>query len=57
MQKSLEYTTEAVAKMLKAFDSRPVKDSWRKHRKIEKQKYYQYDNLAIKESCSLAYQI
>ena len=36
-----EYTPEAVAKMLKAFDGHPVKDSWRKHRKIEELEYYQ----------------
>ena len=35
------YTPEAVAKMLKAFDSHPVKGSWRKHRKIEELEYYQ----------------
>ena len=29
------YTVEAVAKMLKAFDSHPVKGSRRKHKKIE----------------------
>ena len=29
------YTPEAAAKIEKAFDSRPVKNSWRKHKKIE----------------------
>ena len=29
------YTSEAVAKIAKAFDSRPVKNSWRKHKKTE----------------------
>ena len=29
------YTQQAVAKMLKTFNSHPVKSSWRKHRKIE----------------------
>ena len=29
------YNPEAVAEMLKVFDSHPVKGSWRKHRKIE----------------------
>ena len=27
------YTPEAVVKILKAFDSHPVKDSWRKQKK------------------------
>ena len=35
------YTLEGVAKMLKAVDSRPVKGSWRKHRKMEELEYYQ----------------
>ena len=29
------YTRKAVVKMLKAFDSHPVKSNWRKHRKME----------------------
>ena len=35
------YTPEAVAKIAKAFDSRPGKNSWRKHKKIEELECYQ----------------
>ena len=39
--KTSGYTPEAVAKILKAFDSHPVKSNWRKQRKIEELEYYQ----------------
>ena len=44
------YTPEAVAKMLKAFDSHPVTGSWRKHRKIKESEYYQCDIAWLSKS-------
>ena len=44
------YTPEAVAKILKAFDSHPVKGSWRKHRKIEELEYYQCEITWLSKS-------
>ena len=40
LAKTSGYTSETIAKMLKAFDSHPVKGNWRKHRKIEELEYY-----------------
>ena len=44
------YTPEAVAKMLKAFDSHPMKGNWRKHRKIEGLEYYQCEITWLSKS-------
>ena len=41
---------KSFAKMLKAFDSHPVKGSWRKHRKIEELEYYQCDIAWLSKS-------
>ena len=48
--KTSGYTLEAVAKMLKAFDSYPVKGNWRKHRKIEELEYYQCEITWLSKS-------
>ena len=41
---------EAVAKMLKAFDSHSVKDNWKKHRKIDELEYYQCEITWLSKS-------
>ena len=44
------YTPEAIAKMLKTFSTHPVKDSWRKHRKIDELEYYQCEITWLSKS-------
>ena len=44
------YTPEAVAKIAKAFDSCPVKNSWRKHKKIEELECYQCEITRLSKS-------
>ena len=44
------YTLEAVAKILKAFDSHPAKCSWGKHRTIEELDYYQCEITWVSKS-------
>ena len=50
MQKISGYNPEPVAKMLKTFDSHPVKGNWRKHRKIEELEPYQYEITWLSKS-------
>ena len=44
------YTSEAVAKIAKAFDSRPVKNSWRKNKKNEELDCYQCEITRLSKS-------
>ena len=51
--KNSGYTLEVVAKMLKAFDSNPVKGNWREHRKIEELEYYKWEITWLSKSHAL----
>ena len=50
LAKTSGYTSETIAKMLKAFDSHPVKGNWRKHRKIEELEYYRREITWLSKS-------
>ena len=50
MQKISGYTPEAAAKMLKTYDSHPVKGNWKKHRKIEELEPYQCEITWLSKS-------